>query len=75
LIDAWHTGGFRKPMPKQTLKKSHHAILQESQHRDADAVQQIQSDIEGLEQLQVMQLKLIREIRRQLNELQGNVSS
>ena len=57
-------------MPKQTLKKSHHAILQESQHRDA--VQQVQSDIEGLEQLQVMQLKLIREIRRQLNELQGD---
>lgn len=60
-----------KPMPKQTLKKSDSAILKESQHRDA--VQQVQSDIEGLEQLQVMQLKLMREIRRQLNELQRKV--
>ncbi len=64
-------GSFRKPMLNQTLKKSPSAILQESQHRDA--VQQVQSDIEGLEQLQVMQLKLIREIRRQLNELKGDV--
>ena len=34
-------------------------------------IKQLISDVEGLEKLQVMQLKLIREIRSQLAEIQS----
>ena len=58
-------GRFKKPMPKRNPKKIHSQDTTEH-----DPIQQVRKDLEGLEQLQVMQLKLIREIRRRLNEME-----
>ncbi|QDT31183.1 hypothetical protein Mal48_04150 [Thalassoglobus polymorphus] len=54
-------------MKKRSANKSKKSKQLES--HDGAQIQQALSDVEGLERLQVMQLTMIREIHRQLEEL------